>query len=137
MFPEFSQSEYSVREDEGQLEVCVGISRANEIPVRIQLATQSGTAQGCFQFNTVITILILWSFSFFPTAPNDFTSIDEILTFTPASSPRSECRTSNISNDNVFEGEEMFFVTLISNDPRIHGGSSATCFIIGDEGTYS
>ena len=53
------------------------------------------------------------------TAPNDFSSLNEVVTFLPANGSQSICNLVTVVDDIVLEGEETFFVSLEATDARV------------------
>ena len=71
----------------------------------------------------------------FSTAPEDYTSTETDLTFTPDDSNKM-CVNIPIGNDTVVEGSENFTVTVTSNDTSVQIGpnSNSTVTIVDDDG---
>ena len=53
------------------------------------------------------------------TAPNDYTTLNEVVTLQPAANSQTDCRAVMINNDLVLESIETFFLTLVTSDPRV------------------
>ena len=70
----------------------------------------------------------------FSTAPEDYTSTETDLTFTPGSDRL--CVNIPITNDAVVEENENFTVTVTTNDPTVQTGpnSNSTVTIIDNDG---
>ena len=53
------------------------------------------------------------------TAPNDYTSVNEVVTLQPAANSQSVCRAVTINDDLVLESMETFLLILVTSDPRV------------------
>lgn len=74
------------------------------------------------------------------TAPNDYTSLSEEITFPPGTGPQTICRSVSVEDDVVIEAEEMLLIILNTSDTRVSltvENSRASIFITdNDNGIY-
>ena len=53
------------------------------------------------------------------TAPNDYTTLNEVVTLQLAANSQTVCRAVTINDDLVLESMEIFLLTLVTSDPRV------------------
>lgn len=108
--PSLSVSASSAAEDSGTLNIAVRLSAVSSTPVEVTLRSADGTA----------------------TAGDDYTAIDQRLTFAPGE------RTKNVAvtlrDDSLTEGSETFTVSLSNPTNASIGIATATASILDDEG---
>ena len=110
----FDRGMYSVGENNGTVQISASLQGQLQRPVEVLFSTQSGTATS--------------------EDPKDFQSLqgglalqfDELLIQNQVS--------VTIINDNILEGEERFFVLLITNDAFVDFGNNNATIIIVDDG---
>ena len=103
---------YSVGENDGIVQISASLVQGElERPVEVLFSTQSGTATS--------------------EDPKDFRPLQRIpLQFDELLIQNQVLVT--IINDNIFEGEERFFASLVTNDAFVDFGDNATITIVDD-----
>ncbi len=125
----------------GMVTVCASLTGQLGRNVAVRLATSSG---GTGERNTLIganVIYISCSLIFIPASDTDFVSASDTRIFT-ATDTTDKCITIRTSEDNIFEANEMFTVSLSVISPTtgptgvtvIEGRSQTTVIILDDDG---
>lgn len=76
------------------------------------------------------------NFFIYYTAPRDYISLNEDITFHPAANVQTECRMVVIIDDMVLEADEEFLILLETNDSRVSltmDNATASVFITDNE----
>ena len=103
---------YSVGENDGNVRISASLVQGKlQRPVEVLFSTQSGTATS--------------------EDPKDFQSLQSVVLLFDELMIRNEV-TVAIINDNIFEGEETFFGSLVTNDAFVDVGDNATITIVDD-----
>lgn len=110
----------NVYESAGSVQICMSIVEgkfAADKDVTLVLQTMDETASGNPNNNTSEN-LIDSSISLFPAAPDDYEPIDR-MSITLTKDVTSSCVDITIKDENDFEQNETFLVTLTSDDPSV------------------
>ena len=107
-----TQATYVVLERMREVEVCARLTGTIARDVTIRLSTTSDSAEG----------------------GSDFTSLaGEIRSFLASTQTDNVCWTINITNDNNVEGQEIFLVSISTDDLRVILNPDAAQVIIMEE----
>ena len=117
----------------GVVTVCALLTGLLGRNVEVRLATSSEETGLCFSFIGCNVIMIFLYSSF-----RDFVSASDTRTFT-ATDTTDKCIDTATSEDNIFEANEMFTVSLSVVSPTtgvtvIEGRSQTTVIIVDDDG---
>ena len=139
----FAQTEYSVRENELQLDVCVFLDGPGEtaVPINVDLALQQDdqtptdmrvACEISYQLLHCMRVLFVFSFS----VGSDTDPLQEPqITFPPSVTPLEPiCRTVSVVDDTVFENLEIFLVSMSTLRERVMVDSPAQVTITDDDG---
>lgn len=122
------QTEYTGNEDDGSVEVCVGVLEPDEIDSNLfifgQLSTATGTAgKESTSINTQHIIAlhsICVNYTLYTISPcsdeTDFTGINEIVFISSTTNRLRQCFNISISGDNETESTEQFLVQFTESD---------------------
>ncbi|XP_064384978.1 uncharacterized protein LOC135333885 isoform X2 [Halichondria panicea] len=116
----FEHSQYSVREEDVSLEVCVTVVGEYQRSIHALLCSESGNATGNVDFVEILNQRL--SFSANPLSP-------------PLSDGRI-CLNVTVLPDTLLEADEVFTLSLQSSDTAVHlTPSTTTIVILNDQGT--
>ena len=105
---------YSVGENDGNVRISASLVQGElQRPVEVLFSTQSGIATS--------------------EDPKDFQSLQRVVLQFDKLLIQDELLVT-IINDNIFEDEEIFFGSLVTNDAFVDVGDNATITIVDDDG---
>ena len=110
----FDRGMYSVGENDGSVQISASLVQGElQRPVEVLFSTQSGTATS--------------------EDPKDFQSLQNVALQFDELLIRNEVSVT-IINDNIFEDEERFFASLVTNDADVDFGNNNATITIVDDG---
>ena len=116
--PQFENTEYSVPEDGGSVEICIAIQPDQlEREVVVTLQTVDDTATGTYMYVTKSQQSFLWNkmySSFMSSESQDYTAVNVDVTLSP--STLQACTNISITDDSEPEDDETFTVTVVPSD---------------------
>ena len=128
------QGTYIAQEELETVQVCALLDGQIARSVPVSFATFDGTAEGTvFLLNNASLSISVWStFLSFP-AQNDYSPLNDTISFQPATSAVPLCISINVINDLILENDEMFTVRLSSADTDVILESQNAIVSISDD----